>query len=250
MVKYVSRVKQRLSSFPVWKLEHIPRDCNKRADALAFVAASLPLTETIFMPIYYQLASSIRSPQINKVDENPPSWMGPILLYLSTWQLLSERNKAHKIQVQTARFFLVDGQLFKRSMGGPYLKCLTPEQSQYVLIELHEGICGNHHGGRTLAHRAHTQVYYWPTMRADAANYTRKCDRCQRLDLVLKSPVQYLISISSPWPFSQWGIDIVGPLPTSPAQKKLLLVATDYFSKWIKAEAFSSIKDKDVTHFI
>ena len=51
----------------------------------------------------------------------------------------------------------------------------------------------------------------------------------------------------SPWPFAQWGIDIVVPLPIALAQKKLLLVATDYFSKWIEAEAFASIKDKDVT---
>ena len=62
--------------------------------------------------------------------------------------------------------------------------------------------------------------------------------------------MQDLISISSPWPFTQWGIDIVGLLPTAPAQKKLLLVATNYFSKWIEAEAFSSIKDLDVTQFI
>ena len=87
-------------------------------------------------------------------------------------------------------------------------------------------------------------------MKADAADCTRKCDRCQRLTLILKSPVQDLISISSPRPFAQWGIDIVGPLPTAPAQKKLLLVATDYFSKWIEAEAFSSIKDRDVTQFV
>ena len=119
-----------------------------------------------------------------------------------------------------------------------------------MLAELHEGICGNHPSGRTLAHRAHTQGYYWPTMRADAANYTKKCDRCQRLAPILKSPVQDIISISSPWPFAQWGIDIVGPLRTSLAQKKLLLVSIDYFSKWIEAEAFSSIKDKDVTQFI
>ena len=119
-----------------------------------------------------------------------------------------------------------------------------------MLAELHEGICGNHPGGRTLAHRAYTQGYYWLTMRVDAANYTRKCDRCQRLALVLKSLVQDLISILSPWPFAQWGIDIVGPLPTALTQKKLLLVATDYFSKWIEAEAFSSIKEKDVTQFI
>ena len=161
-----------------------------------------------------------------------------------------ERNKAHKLQIQAARISLIDGQLFKRSFGGLYLKCLTPEQSQYVLAELHEGICRNHPGGRTLAHRAHTQGYYWSTMKVDVANYTRKCDCCQRLAPILKSPVQDLISISSPWPFAQWGIDIVRPLPTAPTQKKLLLVATDYFSKWIEAEAFSSIKDRDVTQFI
>ena len=145
---------------------------------------------------------------------------------------------------------MIDGQLYKRSLGGPYLLCLTPEKGQYVLPELHEGICGNHPGGRTLAHQAHTQGYYWPTMKSDTANYVKKCDPCQRMSLILKSPVQDLVSISSPWPFAQWGIDIVGSLPTAPAQKKLLLVATDYFSKWIEADTFSSIKDRDVTRFI
>ena len=87
-------------------------------------------------------------------------------------------------------------------------------------------------------------------MKADAADYVKKCDPCQRMSPILKSPVQDLISISSLWPFAQWGIDIVGPLPTAPAQKKLLLVSTDYFSKWIEADAFASIKDRDVTRFI
>ena len=101
-----------------------------------------------------------------------------------------------------------------------------------------------------MAHRAHTQGYYLSTMRADATNYTKKCDRCQLLAPILKSSMQDLISISSPLPFAQWGIDIVRPLPTAPAQKKLLLVATDYFSKWVEAKAFSSNKDRDVTQFI
>ena len=176
--------------------------------------------------------------------------MDPIIHYISTGELPNENGQAHKVQVQSARFSLINGQLFKRSLGGPYLKCLTPEQGHYVLAELHEGICGNHPGGRTLAHKAHTQGYYWLTMKADAANYTKKCDSCQRLAPILKSPVQDLISISSPWPFAQWGIDIVGSLPITPTQKKLLLVATDYFSKWVEVEAFSSIKDRDVTQFI
>ena len=119
-----------------------------------------------------------------------------------------------------------------------------------MLAELHEGIYGNHLEGRTLAHRAHTQRYYWPTMKSYAADYFKKCDPCQRMSPILKSPVQDLLSISSPWPFAQWGIDIMGPLPTTLAQKKLLLVAIDYFSKWIEADAYASIKDRDVTRFI
>ena len=130
------------------------------------------------------------------------------------------------------------------------MKCLTPEQGRYVLAELHKGIFGNHLGGRTLAHQAHTQGYYWLIMKSDAADYVKKCDPCQRMSPILRSPVQDLLSISRPWPFAQWGIDIVGPLPTAPAQKKLLLVTTDYFSKWIEANAFASIKDRDVTRFI
>ena len=53
MEKYVSRVKQRLGSFLIWKLEHVPREYNDKANALAAVAASLPIDETIFLPIYY-----------------------------------------------------------------------------------------------------------------------------------------------------------------------------------------------------
>ena len=59
MAKYVSLVKQRLNGFSTWKLEHITRDCNEKADALAAVAASLPITETVILPIYYQSDLSI-----------------------------------------------------------------------------------------------------------------------------------------------------------------------------------------------
>ena len=63
-------------------------------------------------------------------------------------------------------------------------------------------------------------------------------------------PSGTLNPITSPWPFAQWGMDIVGPLPVAPTQKKFLLVATYYFSKWVEAEAYASIKDKDVMKFV
>ena len=202
MAKYASLVKQKLSTLSAWKLEHVTRDSNERVDALSAVAASFPIKETIYLPIYYQPGSSILRAQVSQIKEVPPSWMDPIWLYIATGELPNDRGRAHKIQIQSARFSLVDGQLYKQSLGWPYLKCLTPKQVQYVLAELHEGICGNHPGGRTLAHRAHTQGYYWPTMKSDVADYIKKCDPCQRMSPILKS-VQDLVSISSPWPFAQ-----------------------------------------------
>ena len=160
MAKYASLVKQKLNTLSAWKIEHAPRDYNERVDALAALAASLPIRETVFLPIYYQPESSILHAQVNQIEEVPLSWMDPIRLYIATGELPNDRDKAHKVQIQSTRFSMIDGQLYKRSLGGPYLMCLTPEQGQYVLAELHEGICGNHPRSRTLVHRAHTQGYY------------------------------------------------------------------------------------------
>ena len=134
MVKYVSLVKQRLNGFSAWNLEHITRDCNEKADALAAVAASLPTTETVILPIYYQSESSIITTQVSQVS---PSWMDPIVQYINTIELPDDKNKAHNVQIQSTGFSLINGKLFKRSLDGPYLWCLTTEQGQYVLAELH-----------------------------------------------------------------------------------------------------------------
>ena len=65
MAKYVSLVKRPLGSFSAWKLKHIPRDYSDKADALAVVAASLPIIEIVFLPIYYQLDSSIITTRVS-----------------------------------------------------------------------------------------------------------------------------------------------------------------------------------------
>ena len=143
------------------------------------MAAFLLINETVFLHVYYQPASSISINQENEIDEACSSWITPIVHYLSSGELPDNRIVAHKIQVHAARFSLVNGQIYKRSLDISYLKCLTTQQGQYILVELYEEICGNHPRGRTLAHMAHTQGYYWPTMRANIAAYVRKCDRCQ-----------------------------------------------------------------------
>ena len=63
-------------------------------------------------------------------------------------------------------------------------------------------------------------------------------------------PLEVLNLVRSPWPFVQWEINIVVPLPVAATQKKFLLVANDYFNKWVKVEAYANIKDKDISKFV
>lgn len=62
-------------------------------------------------------------------------------------------------------------------------------------------------------------------------------------------PTGFLQPIIVPFPFYQWGIDIVGPIPSRPSQKKFLLVAVDYFSKWVKVEV-AKITENVILQFL
>lgn len=85
-------------------------------------------------------------------------------------------------------------------------------------------------------------------MKQDAETYVKKCDMCQRHAPIPHMPSEILNPITSLWSFAQWRMDIVGPLLVVAAQNKFLLMATNYFSKWV--EAYACIKDKYVTKFV
>ncbi|RVW79982.1 hypothetical protein CK203_047449 [Vitis vinifera] len=119
---------------------------NRRADALAGIAASLPIKEAILLPIHVQptLCQKSTCNTIEATQANDQEWTYNIAEYLRTGTLPGDPKQAHKIRVQAARFTLIGGHLYKRSFTGPYLRCLGHSEAQYVLAELHEGICGNH----------------------------------------------------------------------------------------------------------
>uniref|UniRef100_A0A2N9FQ09 Uncharacterized protein n=1 Tax=Fagus sylvatica TaxID=28930 RepID=A0A2N9FQ09_FAGSY len=78
----------------------------------------------------------------------------------------------------------------------------------------------------------------------------KECDKCQRFAPMIHQPAGELNPLSSPWPFAQWGLDIVGPLPRAPGNKRFLIAATDYFTKWVEAEPLSNIRDVDTKRFL
>ena len=132
----------------------------------------------------------------------------------------------------------------------PHLKCLSPEEANYVIREVHEGVCGNNSGARSLAHMLTRAGYYWPSLLHDATQFVKACDKCQRFANVPRVPPEEFTPITSPWPFAQWGLDIMGPFPVGTKQAKFLVVAIDYFTKWVEAEPLATISKKNVKSFV
>ena len=87
-------------------------------------------------------------------------------------------------------------------------------------------------------------------MRNDAAEYVRKCEQCQKHAHLIHQSAGHLNPISSPWPFTQWGLDILGPFPLATGNRWFVLVTVDYFTKWAEVEAVANIWDIDVKKFV
>ncbi|XP_010496968.1 PREDICTED: uncharacterized protein LOC104773993 [Camelina sativa] len=255
MARYLSVVKELIKAFGSCKISQIPREENNHADALANLGSALKTDTSVNVPLLI-LQWPTTKKDIEKQEScvvttsETSSWMTSILNYLRDGVLPLDRAECRKIKQQAARYILNGGQLYRRSFSGPYLKCITASEAQLVLAELHLGECGNHSGARNLVLRAKRAGYYWTTMNEDAVRFVRHCDKCQRFANVSRLPPENLKTISSPWPFMKWGMDIVGKLPTAPAQKVFLLAVTDYFTKWVEAEAFSQVRAQEVNSFI
>ncbi|GJZ82320.1 reverse transcriptase domain-containing protein [Tanacetum coccineum] len=251
MVQYLNKVKTLAKSFKEFSIKQIPRSENKKADALSKIAS------TSFAHLNKQvLVEELKEKSINEkeildvVEEEGNTWMTPICEYLTKEILPEDTKKARAVRRKAVRYAMINGTLYKKSFLEPWLRCVGPLQANYVLREIHEGSCSMHSGPRSVVAKAIQTGYYWPTMHMDAKNLIRECNDCQIHRPVLRNSQQNLTPIMSPWPFYKWGIDIAGPFPEGPGKVKFLIVAIDYFTKWIEAKAVATITGNQVKKFV
>ena len=112
---------------------------------------------------FVQLSSLIDSNDVQEIGSES-DWITPIASYLKDGVLSDEKEAVRKLKVRAARFVLIKDVLYKRGFFRPYLRCLGNEDADYVVKEVHEGICGNHSRSRSLVHKLMQARYYWPTM--------------------------------------------------------------------------------------
>uniref|UniRef100_A0A2N9FG73 RNase H type-1 domain-containing protein n=1 Tax=Fagus sylvatica TaxID=28930 RepID=A0A2N9FG73_FAGSY len=217
MKKYLTVIKKLLTHFKKVELLQIPREENVTADRLARLASS-GIEIDGFIEI--QGRPSTEEEIVNSITVNT-TWMSSIICYLREGTLPADRTEAHKLRIRASHF-----------------------------QEVHEGIYGNHSGARSLAHKLTRAGYYWPSLLHDATQYVKTCDKCQRFANVPRVPPEEITPITSPWPFAQWGLDIMGPFPVGTKQAKFLVIAIDYFTKWVEAKPLATILEKNVKSFV
>nr|XP_027124156.1 uncharacterized protein LOC113740835 [Coffea arabica] len=191
---------------------------------------------------------SIDQSQVLAID-SPASWMTPLADFLSLGVLPENKIEARRLQLRVAKYAYSRGTLYRRSYLSPWLKCVTPEEGDYVLREIHEGLCAAHVESRVLAKKCLLMGYYWPSVFQDAAALVQQCRAYQVHASLRHQPTQEMVRIHSPWPFAQWGIDLLGPFSRVPGKYEHLVVAIDYFTKWIEAEPLATISGRAVQKF-
>ena len=161
MIIYLRKVRDLLKKFVLVQVKHVPKAENSQSDALVKLATASQEDLSRSTPVEY-----LAEPSIDLCDvvvapvESEPSWMDPIWDYIIDGSLPDDPKEAAKIKARSARFTNHKGSLYKRGFFTPILKCIAGKDIEYVLREVHEGICGNHIGARALVGKVLRQGYY------------------------------------------------------------------------------------------
>ena len=106
------------------------------------------------------------------------------------------------------------------------------------------------HQSSGISRKVLRQGYYRSIMLRDATDLVRRCKIFQEHAKISHLPSEPLTSVTSPWPFQQWGLDILGPLPIEKGQCKFIIVAVDHFTKWAEAEPLATITEQKIRNFL
>ncbi|XP_025617150.1 uncharacterized protein [Arachis hypogaea] len=165
--KYLEKVKELSKQFEEVTVQHVLRERNTRADLLSKLAST---------------KSGVGNRSLIQGMENEPaitlcltriglSWMDSITNFLENGKLPDDEKEAKALRREAAKYAIIQGRLFKKGLSQPLLKFMHPDQTDYVLREVHKGCCGYHIGGKALARKLVRAGYYWPSMMTDSKEF-------------------------------------------------------------------------------
>jgi ribonuclease HI len=200
LLQYLTAVRSLEKQFKGFTLQHVDRARNKEADVLAKAAAR---GEALPSDVFYHVigTSAVHSPEGLQITTNTEGhrivnlimvedWRAPITLFLQGYYHPGDVNEAKRLKHRSRDFTLIEGQLCKKGISQPMLKCVTETEGLQILREVHSGTCGSHSGPRVLAAKVIRQGFYWPAIICAANRVMRSCEACQKFSPRSGNPSQ------------------------------------------------------------
>ncbi|GJQ98976.1 reverse transcriptase domain-containing protein [Tanacetum coccineum] len=146
-------------------------------------------------------------------------------------------------------YFWDDPYLFRICADQIIRRCVHGQEALEILKACHEGPTGGHHSANLTARKVFDAGFFWPTIYRDAHTMIKSCDTCQRQGKISQRDEMPQNAIQVCEIFDVWGIDFMGPFPSSRGNK-YILVAVDYLSKWVEAKALPTNDARVVVKFL
>jgi ribonuclease HI len=249
--KYLDTVRRLEASFEGFSVKNIPRGENEHADLLAKSAPQgLPSPLEVFF-------ETIKAPSVELMERavlaispvHSEDWRTEIISFIQGNCLSDNEAYNKRMEARTRSYVIIEGELYKHGVCSPILKCLSRAEGIELMKEIHAGLCGSHIGSRPLLGKVFRQGFYWSKAASDAAELVQKCENCQKCARDQKQPLSLTQLIQPTWPLQRWGLDLLGPLSPAQGNLKYVVVAVEYFSKWIEAKPLATITSVTVQKF-
>ncbi|VFQ80577.1 unnamed protein product [Cuscuta campestris] len=250
MKKYRDTALELLKNFTAYSVEQIPRAENAEADILSKLSSDTPEHIRRMANVEELSEPSIHAFPVGMICARPRDWMDDIVAFLKDGALPDDAVKAKLVRTRAPGYTLEGEKLYKRAYNGTLLRCLRPAEAEQVMEEVHAGICFAHQGAYAVSRKITLQGYFWPTIVKDCAEFVRKCKVCQKFQKVPGRPSTNYTPISTAIPFARWGVDLVGALPRGTGNVRYVIVAIDYFTKWVEASPLASITGAQCQKFL
>ncbi|GJR78697.1 reverse transcriptase domain-containing protein [Tanacetum coccineum] len=171
-------------------------------------------------------------------DNQSTPWFADIANYHAGNFLIKgmSTQQKRKFFKDVKHYFWDDPYLFRTCADQIIRRCVFGQEALEILKACHEGPTGGHHSANITARKVFDAGFFWPTIYKDAYELIKSCDACQRQGKISHRDEMPQNAIQVCEIFDVWGIDFMGPFPSSRGNK-YILVAVDYLSKWVEAKA-------------
>ncbi|BBN67648.1 transposable element gene [Prunus dulcis] len=196
------------------------------------------------------LSESFPDEQLFAVKIDTP-WFADIVNYLAKGVVHPDFSyqQKKKFLSDVKHYFWDEPYLYKYCADQIIRRCIPEAEQESVLKFAHHYACGGHFGQKRTAEKILQSGLFWPTLFRDSQNWCKACDRCQRVGNQSRRnemPQQSILIVEL---FDVWGIDFMGPFPSSNGHQ-YILVAVEYVSKWVEAIAAQTNQGSVVLKFL